>query len=68
MGWLPDPVARVGIQVADTGYGVGLSEAVEAALPLAVEAARRELRDLDGITTSRARDGSGSDAADEATA
>jgi hydrogenase maturation protease len=47
MGWLPDTVALVGIQVDEVGYGVGLSRPVEAALPLAVEAARRELRDLD---------------------
>jgi hydrogenase maturation protease len=45
MGWLPDQVALVGIQVDEVGFGIGLSEPVEAALPLAVEAARRELRD-----------------------
>ena len=49
VGWLPEPVALVGIQVDDTGFGVGLSERVAAALPHAVEVARRELRDLDGL-------------------
>jgi hydrogenase maturation protease len=46
MGWLPDPVAMVGVQVHDTSFGVGLSERVEAALPRALEAARDELREL----------------------
>jgi hydrogenase maturation protease len=68
MGWLPDPVALVGIQVADTGFGIGLSEAVEAALPLAVETARRELRDLDEMTVPPGRDGPRSDAGEGATA
>ncbi len=46
MGWLPDPLAMVGVQVHDTSFGVGLSERVAAALPSAVETAREELRDL----------------------
>jgi hydrogenase maturation protease len=49
MGWLPDTVALVGIQVDDTGFGMGLSERVAAALPRAVEAACAELRELDGL-------------------
>jgi hydrogenase maturation protease len=46
MGWLPDPVTLVGVQVGDTGFGVGLSPNVEAALSIAVETARTELRVL----------------------
>jgi hydrogenase maturation protease len=52
MGWLPEPVALVGIQVADVGFGMGLSEPVEAALPGVVEAARRELLELDEPTAT----------------
>jgi hydrogenase maturation protease len=47
MGWLPDPVTLVGVQVGDTGFGVGLSPRVEAAVSDAVETARRELSVLD---------------------
>jgi len=50
MGWLPDRVSLVGIQVDAVGFGIGLSEPVEAALPLAVETARHELRVLGGLT------------------
>ncbi len=46
MGWLPDPVAMVGIQVHDTSFGVGLSEHVAAALPPAIATARHELHEL----------------------
>ena len=56
MGWLPEPVALVGIQVDDTTYGEGLSACVAAALPRAVETARDELRDLDELAaTARPR-------------
>jgi hydrogenase maturation protease len=54
MGWLNEPVALVGIQVADVGFGGGLSPHVEAALPLAVEAARHELFALDQEVGRRA--------------
>ena len=47
MGWLPDPVALVGVQVDDTEFGIGLSRPVESALPRAVVTAREELRELD---------------------
>ncbi len=50
MGWLPDRVSLVGIQVETVGVGIGLSRPVQAALPLAVETARHELRVLDGLT------------------
>jgi hydrogenase maturation protease len=46
MGWLPDPVAMVGVQVHDTDFGVGLSERVEAAMPHAIATARDVLREL----------------------
>ncbi|MHB8960555.1 MAG: hydrogenase maturation protease [Candidatus Limnocylindrales bacterium] len=57
MGWLPDTVAMVGIQVRDTGFGVGLSEHVAAALPPAIATARQELHELHKLAhaaTSRA--------------
>jgi hydrogenase maturation protease len=47
MGWLPDPVTLVGVQVGDTGSGIGLSPRVEVAVSDAVEMARTELRALD---------------------
>jgi hydrogenase maturation protease len=43
MGWLPDAVALVGVQVDSMQPGAGLSAAVRAALPVAAEAARREI-------------------------
>lgn len=50
MGWLPDAVALIGIQVDETGAGIGLSPSVLAAVPLAVAAALHELRELEGAT------------------
>jgi len=47
MGWLPDPVTLVGVQVGDTTLGRGLSPRVEAALSGAVETAHAELQALD---------------------
>ncbi len=56
MGWLPERVALVGIQVDDTTYGVGLSERVAAALPRALATARDELREPGGLAeTARSR-------------
>ena len=52
MGWLPDPVALVGVQVDDTRFGVGLSPRVDAAVPVAVEMACRELRVLDELAAA----------------
>ena len=49
MGWLPTPVALVGVQVGDTSGGVGLSGPVAAALPSAVAAACGELHALEGL-------------------
>jgi hydrogenase maturation protease len=49
MGWLPGPVSMVGIEVADIGFGVGLSPAVADALPIAMDAVRRELHRMDVI-------------------
>ncbi len=54
MDWLPVSIALVGVQVADTGLGVGLSEEVEAAVPRAVTVVRRELRELDGLASAAA--------------
>jgi hydrogenase maturation protease len=50
MGWLPEAVCLVGIQVGDTEAGPGLSEPVAAALPQAVSAALDELREPGGLT------------------
>jgi hydrogenase maturation protease len=47
MEWLPDPVTLVGVQVGDTGFGIGLSPRVEVAVADAVETARTELRAFD---------------------
>jgi Ni,Fe-hydrogenase maturation factor len=47
MGWLPESVSLVGIQVGETTYGEGLSASVAAAVPRAVAAARDELWELD---------------------
>jgi hydrogenase maturation protease len=47
MGWVTGPVAMVGVQVAEVGFDLGLSPAVEAALPAAVELACRSIRTLD---------------------
>jgi len=43
LGWLPAEVALVGIEVADTGVGVGMSSAVTDALPVAMEVVGAEL-------------------------
>ena len=47
MGWIAGPVAMVGVQVAEVGFDLGLSPAVDAALPTAVETARALLVALD---------------------
>ena len=68
MGWLPEPVALVGIQVSDTTYGEGLSASVAAALPRAVETARDELRELDQLAETAVARAAGTVAAEGATA
>lgn len=68
MGWLPDPVALVGIQVDDTSFGVGLSECVAAALPRAVETTCEELRGLDELADAARPRSSGTGRAEGATA
>jgi hydrogenase maturation protease len=52
LGWLPDDLAVVVIEVADTGIGVGMSAAVTDALPVAVEAVRIELDRMDLVPAS----------------
>ena len=49
LGWLPADVVLVGIEVADIDVGVGLSPAVAAALPVAMDAVRAELHRMDLI-------------------
>jgi len=43
VGCLPDEIALVGVQVAATDVGIGLSTAIEDAVPAAVSRSRREL-------------------------
>lgn len=52
MGWIHGPVALVGIQVGDVTFNLGLSPSVEAAVPSAVEIARRTLWALDAEARS----------------
>jgi hydrogenase maturation protease len=47
LGWLPVDLALVGIEVADTGVGVGMSPAVTDALPVAMKAVGIELHRMD---------------------
>jgi hydrogenase maturation protease len=49
LGWLPEDVALVGIEVTDTDVGIGLSLAAAEALPAAIDAVRAELRRMDMI-------------------
>ncbi len=44
LGWLPERVALVGIQIGSTGHGHGLTEAVAMALPRVAAMVRTELR------------------------
>ena len=68
MGWLPEPVSLVGIQVSDTTYGEGLSASVAAALPSAVKTARDELRELDQLAETALPRTAGTVAVEGATA
>jgi hydrogenase maturation protease len=68
MGWLPDPVTLVGVQVGDTGFGIGLSPSVEVAVSDAVEIARMELCALDERATAGRSATPASGQHDEATA
>jgi hydrogenase maturation protease len=47
VGWLPDEVRVVGIEIADIGPGIGLSPLVASAIPRAARAVRDELRRMD---------------------
>ena len=60
MGWLPGEVSLVGVEAADIDLGVGLSPAVQAAIPEAADAVIAELHRIDIQTRDRSR---GSDAA-----
>jgi hydrogenase maturation protease len=44
MGWLPGPVALVGIEAGDLALGVALTPAVERAIPVAIDAVLTELQ------------------------
>jgi hydrogenase maturation protease len=52
LGWLPEPVALVGIEIAGIAPGLGLSPVVDGALPAAMDAVRTELRRMDGLPTT----------------
>ncbi len=52
MGWLPDLVTLVGVQVGDTGFGMGLSAGVEAAVD---EGSRRRRERSSACSTSARR-------------
>jgi hydrogenase maturation protease len=70
-GWLPPSVALTGIQVGEIEIGQSLSPSVEAALPVAVEASRREVYAMaapSAAATRSARNGNGSSPAAGATA
>jgi hydrogenase maturation protease len=49
LGWLPEDVALVGIEVADVDVRVGMSPGVAAALQVAMGAVRAELHRMDVI-------------------
>jgi hydrogenase maturation protease len=49
-GMLPDAVALVGIEPSEIAVGLDLTDAVEAAVPVAVAAALREIRRLHAAT------------------
>ncbi len=53
MGWLPDEVSLVGIEVGDLGPGVWLTTAVEAAIPRAADAVVEELDRIEARTRGR---------------
>ena len=57
MAWLPEPVAMVGIEVADIELGVHLSPVVDGALPAAMDAVRTELRRMDGLPVASSTGG-----------
>ncbi len=60
MGWLPQSVALVGVQVGKTELGAGLSEPVAAALPRAVAAVLDHLSQLGGLVATAGGPGGGS--------
>jgi hydrogenase maturation protease len=47
LGWLPDHIVLVGVEVAEVEFGTELSPPVAAALPAAVDAVLHELREMD---------------------
>ena len=57
LAWLPEPVAMVGIEVADIELGVHLSPVVDGALPAAMDAVRTELRRMDGLPVASSTGG-----------
>jgi len=53
MGWLPERIALVGIEVEQTELGTELSPVITAALPRAIESVRAELRVMDELLVAR---------------
>jgi hydrogenase maturation protease len=52
MGWLPEPVAMVGIEVTETGFGADLTPAVDGARTTAMDMVRGELCRMDEPPTT----------------
>ncbi len=52
MGWLPEPVAMVCIEVAETGFGADLTPLVDGARRRAMDVVRGELRRMDKLPTT----------------
>ena len=57
MAWLPEPVAMVGIEVAEIELGVHCSPVVDGALPAAMDAVRAELRRMDELPVASSTGG-----------
>jgi hydrogenase maturation protease len=53
LGWLPERIVLVGIEVDHTEFGAELSPGIAAALPRAIETVCAELRAMDGLIAAR---------------
>jgi hydrogenase maturation protease len=68
MGWLPEPVVLVGIEVEDLGLGIGLTPDVARAVPVAISAVQVELARMNGLPVSGGEGGASTRALAGATA
>ncbi len=64
MGWLPDHVSLLGVQVEEVTLGLGITPTLEAALPRAIDTALLELASLEAAVagSAAAESAAGSDA------